>query len=71
MNDENIVNELIKAESVLAQSYAFLLCTAVNSDIRTKLSYNQRGINDAASYMLDVLTARGWNISKVVINNRK
>ena len=42
MTDENIVNELIKAESVLAQSYAFLLCTAVNSDIRTKLSYNQR-----------------------------
>ena len=71
MNDEIIVNELIKAESVLAQSYAFLLCTAVNSDIRTKLSYNQRGINDAASYMLDVLTARGWNISKGVINNRK
>ena len=70
MNDENIVNELIKAESVLAQSYAFLLCTAVNSDIRTKLSYNQRGINDAASYMLDVLTARGWNISTGVINNR-
>ena len=61
----------VKAESVLAQSYAFLLCTAVNSDIRTKLSYNQRGINDAASYMLDELTARGWNISKGVINNRK
>ena len=71
MNDEIIVNELIKAESNLAQSYAFLLCTAVNSDIRTKLSYNQRGINDAASYMLDELTARGWNISKGVINNRK
>ena len=71
MNDENIVNELINAESVLAQSYAFLLCTAVNSDIRTKLSYNQRGIYDAASYMLDELTARGWNISKGVINNRK
>ena len=71
MNDEIIVNELIKAESVLAQSYAFLLCTAINIDIRTKLSYNQRGINDAASYMLDELTARGWNISKVVINNRK
>ena len=71
MNDEIIVNELIKAESVLAQSYAFLLCTAVNSDIRTKLSNNQRGINDAASYMLDELTARGWNISKGVINNRK
>ena len=70
MNDEIIVNELIKAESVLAQSYAFLLCTAINIDIRTKLSYNQRGINDAASYMLDELTAGGWNISKGVINNR-
>ena len=71
MNDENIVNELIKAESVLAQSYAFLLCTAVNSDIRTKLSYNQREISAAASYMLDERTARRWNISKGVINNRK
>ena len=71
MNDENIVNELIKAESVLAQSYAFLLCTAVNSEIRTKLGYNQRGINEAASYMLDELIARGWSISKEVTNIRK
>lgn len=71
MNDENVLNELIKAESELAQNYAFALCTSVTSDIRTKLTYNQRGINEAASYMLDELSARGWSISKSVTNRQK
>lgn len=71
MNDEYIVNELLKSECELAQRYAFLLCTAVSNDIRTMLSYNQRGINDSASYMLDELSSRGWDISANIKNCRK
>ena len=49
MTDEKVtLNELLKAENSLAGKYAVMLCSAVSSDIRTKLTFNQRGINEAA-----------------------
>lgn len=71
MTDEkNMLNELLKAENSLAQKYAVMLCSAVNGNIRTKLTFNQRGINEAASLVLDEINARGWNIPKSISDGK-
>ena len=49
IDEKNRLNELLRAENSLAQKYAVILCSAVSGDIRTKLPFNQRGINEAAS----------------------
>ena len=67
MTDEkNTLNELLKAESSLARRYAVMLCSAVNGNIRTKLTFNQRGINEAASFILDEMNSRGWSVPKSI-----
>ena len=53
VDEKTTLNELLKAENSLAVKYAVMLCSAVNSDIRTKLTFNQRGVNEAASFVLD------------------
>mgnify|MGYP000023948472 CR=1 FL=1 len=50
-----------------AQKYAVILCSAVSGDIRTKLTFNQRGINEAASFIIDEMNSRGWNVPKSVL----
>ena len=68
MTDEKVtLNELLKAENSLARKYAVMLCSAVSGDIRTKLIFNQRGINEAASYIIDEMNSRGWNVPKSVL----
>ena len=65
MTDEKVtLNELLKAENSLARKYAVMLCSAVSGDIRTKLIFNQRGINEAASFIIDEMNSRGWNVPK-------
>lgn len=73
IDEKNILNDLLKAENSLARKYAVMLCSAVNGDIRTKLTFNQRGINEAASFVLDEMNSRGWNVPKSISdikNNR-
>ena len=53
IDEKNRLNELLRAENSLAQKYAVILCSAVSGDIRTKLTFNQRGINEAASFIID------------------
>lgn len=68
MTDEKVtLNELLKAENSLAGKYAVMLCSAVSSDIRTNLTFNQRGINEAASFIIDEMNSRGWNVPKSVL----
>lgn len=67
MTDEKAtLNELLKAENSLARKYAVMLCSAVSGDIRTKLTFNQRGINEAASLVLDEMNSRGWSVPKSI-----
>ena len=61
IDEKNRLNELLRAENSLAQKYAVILCSAVSGDIRTKLTFNQRGINEAASFIIDEMNSRGWN----------
>ena len=59
IDEKNRLNELLRAENSLAQKYAVILCSAVSGDIRTKLTFNQRGI--------DEMNSRGWNVPKSVL----
>ena len=67
IDEKNRLNELLMAENSLAQKYAVILCSAVSGDIRTKLTFNQRGINEAASFIIDEMNSRGWNVPKSVM----
>ncbi len=67
IDEKNRLNELLRAENSLAQKYAVILCSAVSGDIRTKLTFNQRGINEAASFIIDEMNSRGWNVPKSVM----
>ena len=67
IDEKNRLNELLRAENSLAQKYAVILCSAVSGDIRTKLTFNQRGINEAASFIIDEMNSRGWNVPKSVL----
>lgn len=67
LTKKNRLNELLRAENSLAQKYAVILCSAVSGDIRTKLTFNQRGINEAASFIIDEMNSRGWNVPKSVM----
>ena len=67
IDEKNRLNELLRAENSLAQKYAVILCSAVSGDIRTKLTFNQQGINAAASFIIDEMNSRGWNVPKSVI----
>ena len=68
MTDEKVtLNELLKAENSLARKYAVMLCSTVSGDIRTKLIFNQRGINEAASFIIDEMNSRGWNVPKSIL----
>ena len=66
IDEKSMLNELLKAENSLARKYAVMLCSAVNGDIRTKLTFNQRGINEAASFVLDEMNSRGWRVPKSI-----
>lgn len=70
IDEKNQLNDLLKAENSLAQKYAVMLCSSVNGDIRTKLTFNQRGINESASYILDEMTSRGWNVPKSIFTDK-
>lgn len=70
IDEKNQLNELLRAESSLAQKYAVMLCSAVNGDIRTKLTFNQRGINESASFILDEMSSRGWNVPKSIFTDK-
>ena len=59
IDEKNRLNELLRAENSLAQKYAVILCSAVSGDIRTKLTFNQRGMNQAASFIIDEMNSRG------------
>lgn len=67
IDEKNQLNELLKAENMLAKEYAVMLCSAVNVDIRTKLTFNQRGINESASFILDEMNSRGWSVPKSIL----
>ena len=70
VDEKATLNELLKAENSLAVKYAVMLCSAVNSDIRTKLTFNQRGVNEAASFVLDEMNSRGWSVPKSICSVR-
>lgn len=70
VDEKTTLNELLKAENLLAVKYAVMLCSAVNSDIRTKLTFNQRGVNEAASFVLDEMNSRGWSVPKSICTVR-
>ena len=60
--------EAVQLKKLLAEEkYAVILCSAVSGDIRTKLTFNQRGINEAASFIIDEMNSRGWNVPKSVM----
>ena len=67
IDEKNRLNELLRAENSLAQKYAVILCSAESGDIRTKLTFNQRGKNEAASFIIDEMNSRGWNVPKSVL----
>ncbi len=67
IDEKNQLNKLLKAENMLAKEYAVMLCSAVNGDIRTKLTFNQRGINESASFILDEMNSRGWSVPKSIL----
>lgn len=67
IDEKNQLNELLKAENMLAKEYAVMLCSAVNWNIRTKLTFNQRGINESASFILDEMNSRGWSVPKSIL----
>ena len=67
IDEKNQLNELLKAENMLAKEYAVMLCSVVNGNIRTKLTFNQRGINESASFILDEMNSRGWSVPKSIL----
>ena len=44
VDEKTTLNELLKAENSLAVKYAVMLCSAVNSDIRTKLTLDRKSV---------------------------
>lgn len=67
IDEKNQLSELLKAENLLAKEYAVLLCSAVNGDIRTKLTFNQRGVNESASFIIDEMNSRGWSVPRSIL----
>lgn len=68
INEKTTLNGFLKDECSLAQKYAVMLCSAVNSNLRTKLTFNQRGINESSSFIIDEMNSRGWSIPKNIIS---
>ena len=52
--------DLMAGECSLGESYNRLLCSCASADIRTKLIYTQRGVNEAVSKVIDEAANRGW-----------
>ena len=68
IDEKNRLNELLRAEKFACTEICrdTLQC-GERHDIRTKLTFNQRGINEAASFIIDEMNSRGWNVPKSVL----
>ena len=67
IDEKNRLNELLRAENSLAQKYAVILCSAVSGETRRKLTFNQRGMNEAGWCIIEEMNSRGWNVPKSVM----
>lgn len=59
-SEQNNIQDFMRSEHSLGESYNRLLCSCASSELRTKLIYAQRGINEAVSKVIDEAANRGW-----------